>query len=316
MSYRRTLKELNLIDSFLFNEMLNHESGDWFASMLIERIMGKLPGKVHVIGERIVQGTDSDKHGIQIDAYIEEVNQDVEIPLVYDIEPNNYYMSESKLARRTRYYQSITDAKLLSKGLDYEKLNDSITIFILPYDPFGEGALKYTFKRGCIEYPKLPYDDGQTVIYLYTKGKHDNTVYGKKLSDMLQYFENSNENTAGQDDDLTRTQQIIDNIRQSAEIGGKYMRMQEIMYLERQEARREGLEEGREEGRKKGIEEGRKEGRKEGREEGQNRLLEEMVIKKLAKGIPERDLPDLLEQEPDTIKRILDKIKEEKESLV
>lgn len=71
MNYKRTLQDLNLIDSFLFNEMLAHENADWFASMLIERITGTRPAKVHVVSERVVQGTDSDKHGIQIDAYIE-----------------------------------------------------------------------------------------------------------------------------------------------------------------------------------------------------------------------------------------------------
>lgn len=63
------------------------------------------------------------------------------------------------------------------------------------------------------------------------------------------------------------------------------------------------------------IELERRDALEEGREEGQNRLLEEMVIKKLAKGVPECDLPDLLEQEPEKIKRILNKIKEEKVTL-
>lgn len=148
-------------------------------------------------------------------------------------------------------------------------------------------SIKYTFKRKCLEHPEIPYDDGQTIIYLYTKGKCDDSEYGKKLSDMLKYFEDSSIITAGNDSDLNMAQVMVDNIRQNSKKGAKYMNLFEEKMFERKEGRREGLL------------------------EGKANFLEELVRKKLAKGVPEKDLPELLEQDEETIKRILDKIKKE-----
>lgn len=39
----------------------------------------------------------------------------------------------------------------MSTGMNYEKLPNVVTIFILPYDPFGKNRMVYTFRNQCVE---------------------------------------------------------------------------------------------------------------------------------------------------------------------
>ena len=58
---------------------------------------------------------------------------------------NKYY--EKDLPRRGRFYQSIIDSKFLPSKSPYQHLPDMITIWILPYDPFGDNRMIYTVKK-------------------------------------------------------------------------------------------------------------------------------------------------------------------------
>ena len=44
------------------------------------------------------------------------------------------------------------------------------SIWILPYDPFGNDRIIYTVKNKVEENNQIVYNDGVTKIYLYTKG--------------------------------------------------------------------------------------------------------------------------------------------------
>lgn len=96
----RKLEELNLIDNFLFHQMLSQEDVcEEFARILLSTILGRQIRKVTIIPQKDIPGVDTDKHGIRLDAYIKDVSDelnpnmaDVElIPDIYDIEPNNTY---------------------------------------------------------------------------------------------------------------------------------------------------------------------------------------------------------------------------------
>ena len=76
----------------------------------------------------------------------------------------------SELPKRTRYYSSTIDGWLLKKNEDYEKLCDTIVLFICPFDPFGRGQKIYTFENICKEEPSLTLQDGQQVRFLNTVG--------------------------------------------------------------------------------------------------------------------------------------------------
>ena len=105
------------------------------------------------------------KRGIRLDIYIEEQGASRIIDL--EMQVADY---PSELPKRTRYYSSTIDGWLLKKNEDYEKLCDTIVLFICPFDPFGRGQKIYTFENICKEEPSLTLQDGQQVRFLNTVG--------------------------------------------------------------------------------------------------------------------------------------------------
>ena len=193
----RKLKDLNLIDNFLFQAMLSQEKdGEEFARILLSTILGRHIRKVKIIPQKSILGLDTDKHGIRLDAYIKDVSDELDdsladvelIPDIYDIEPNNSYEKHS-LPKRIRYYHGLIDTQLLSAGIAYDKLPNMVIIVILPYDPFDKNRMIYTVSNQCLEDPTIPYNDGAKKIFLYTKGTEGNP--SQALKDMLKYIEKS-----------------------------------------------------------------------------------------------------------------------------
>lgn len=225
----RKLEELNLIDNFLFQEMLaQKEEGEEFARILLSTILDKNIRKVRIIPQKNILGINTDRHGVRLDAYIEDVSDELNasvadaevIPDIYDIEPNNTYEKES-LPKRMRYYHGLIDTQFLSSGTDYGALPNVVIIVILPYDPFGKNRMVYTIKNSCAEDPTVPYDDGARKIFLYTKGKEGNP--GKKLSDMLKYIEKTtNNNVTSQD--IESIQQLVERVKRKKDVSINLMR--------------------------------------------------------------------------------------------
>ena len=191
----RKLEDLNLIDNFLFQAVLSDEQeGEEFARILLSTILGKHIRKVKIVPQKNILGLDTDKHGIRLDAYIEDVSDELDsnqadVELVrnlYDLEPNNSY-EKKELPKRLRYYHGLIDIQLLSSGISYDKLPNMVIIVILPYDPFDKNRMIYTIRNHCEEEPSIPYDDGATKIFLYTKGTEGNP--SQALKDMLKYIE-------------------------------------------------------------------------------------------------------------------------------
>lgn len=245
----RKLEELNLIDNFLFQEMLaQKEEGEEFARILLSTILEKNIRKVRIIPQKNIQGIDTDQHGIRLDAYIEDVSDELDaaaadaevIPDIYDIEPNNTYEKES-LPKRMRYYHGLIDTQFLRSGMDYGKLPNVVIIVILPYDPFGKDRMVYTIKNSCAEDLSVPYDDGARKIFLYTKGKKGNP--SQRLSDMLKYIEKTtNNNVTNQD--IESIQQLVERVKRKKEVGINYMKSWEIEKMVREEGYAEGYDGG------------------------------------------------------------------------
>lgn len=241
----RKLEELNLIDNFLFQEMLSQkEEGEEFARILLSTILERDIRKVRIIPQKNILGADMDQHGIRLDAYIEDVSDELDvaaadaevIPDIYDIEPNNTYEKES-LPKRMRYYHGLIDTQFLSSGMDYGKLPNVVIIVILPYDPFGKNRMMYTIKNGCAEDLSVPYDDGARKIFLYTKGKEGKP--SQKLSDMLKYIEKTtNNNVTNQD--IESIQQLVEKVKRKKEVGINYMKSWEVEKMIREEGYTEG----------------------------------------------------------------------------
>lgn len=254
---RKKLDELNALDDFMFNKLIMHETkGEWFCKILLETILGTRIRNLRVMPQKTLQGIDTDKHGIRMDAYIEAYQEeggaqitDVELqPDIYDLEPTLYPSSSEE--RRTRFYHALIDSKLLDSGFDYLKLRNVTLIIILNYDPFGLNRMVYTVKRQCVEEPDMPFHDGSTAIYLYTRGKKD--IPSQTLKDMLQFLENSTENNVT-NENLEEIHQLMNQIKHDKEVGISYMHTWEREMLLKEEGHSAGLREGLLEGQASGI---------------------------------------------------------------
>lgn len=253
---RRKLEELNLIDDFLFQELISHGAeGEEFCRIFLSIVLGRRIKKVRVLTQKVILGPDTDRHGVRLDAYIEDISGNdtnncetsakVDIqPDIYDIEPNKIFEKKS-LPRRTRYYHGLIDSKLLEGGAGYEKLQNVVIIMILPYDPFGADRMVYTVKNQITEDPSIPYEDGMAKIYLYTKGCEGNP--SQSLKEMLQYIESSRQENI-KNADLGKIHHFVEKIKRDKEVGINYMKSWEWEELIKKEAIAEGLAEGRAEG--------------------------------------------------------------------
>lgn len=207
---RRPLSELNLMDDFLFQELLSQEGdGEEFCRILLSTILGRPIRKVRIIPQKNILGIDTNRHGIRMDAYIEDISEEENVPGInaidaqimpdiYDVEPNN----------------------------KYEKMS-------LPK------RMVYTIQNQCIEDPSVPYNDGATKIFLYTRGTEGNP--SQELRDMLKYLERSiDDNVTNQDIDTIH--QLVGRIKQRREIGINYMKSWELEQMYKQEGMEAGLE--------------------------------------------------------------------------
>ena len=248
---RKPIRELSLIDDFLFTEaMLNRETAELVIGLILERALGITPKQLIIEPQKTVNGIDTDRHGICMDVSITEKSEEEEtseIIRVYDIEPNT--RKSFYLPKRSRYYQAVTDIKLLGSGIDYDKLPELITIWILPFDPFGGNRMIYHVKNIVEEIPEIDYNDGIRKIFLYTDGEAGGSDELKRL--LLYIKQSSYENVT--DSRLERLHHGVEEIKNNSAIGVKYMRMWEVMELEKRESRIEGIAEGKAEGKAESI---------------------------------------------------------------
>lgn len=287
---KRSLEELNVLDDFLFQEMITRgEKGENFCRILLSTILGENIRNVKVIPQKNIRGISPGRHGIKIDAYI-EVGTDMEengedaadaeiLPDIYDIEPNKYRTNSE--AKRTRYYHSLIDTKILKSGVNYEKLKNVVIIMILPYDPFGKDRMIYTFASMCKEDSTIEYDDGMKTIYLYTKGKKGNP--SAELRNMLKYIENSTKENAD-NEDLRQIHRLVDAVRHDKEVDISYMKSWEWEAMFREEGLQEGME--------KGI------------AQGETIKLISIVRKITKKGMAPEEIAELLEEEIEPVAQI------------
>ncbi len=159
---------------------------------------------------------------------------------VYDIEPDNKSSKKEWLPRRSRYYGSLIDSKLLKTGINYDKLPDLVTIFIMPYDPFDAGDMYYEAGTVIKTHPKIPYNDGVRRIYLYVEGKlpGNATEDDRKLQDLLRYIGSSvPENVI--DEKIERLDSIVRETKADENVGVRYVKSWEWEREIREEVKKE-----------------------------------------------------------------------------
>ena len=252
----RPLSELNVIDNFLFTTLLTREvSKEKVARLILNSILDKQIRHVTVTAQREFTGTDTDRHGIRLDVYITDDDDDA---VVYDLEPDNKSKDVESLPKRNRFYSAVIDSNNLPSGKPYEKLPNLVIIMILSYDPFGAGDLYYEAGTQLKTHPGIPYDDGIRRIYLYADGRSNLAgAAGEKLESMVRYIRYSDKEHVV-DEATAELDTIVREARTNKEVSMVYLRALEHEEELKSEGREEGRREGLEEGRKAGLEEGRR----------------------------------------------------------
>ena len=225
---KKSLKELNLLDDFLFGSMVTYPGiGEEFSRALLRIIFQKEFGKLIVVPQKVYLGSDTDKHGTRLDVYLEEDITHTPCPptaTIYDVEPDQNDDKESILAlpRRVRFYHAKIDGKSLKSGESYRVLKNVVIIMIMPYDPFQLDRMVYTIQNRCIEEPDMPYEDGAKTLFLYTKGTKGNPSI--ELQQLLHYMEHTQDSYAI-NENLRNIQRMVDIVKQDEEVSLEYMKI-------------------------------------------------------------------------------------------
>lgn len=134
----------------------------------------------------------------------------------------------------------------------------------------------------CVEEPKCVLEDGATRIFLNTRGKNEDEVPAE-LVQFLYYVEHTTDEAAEQtgSERIKRIHDRVRKVRNSEEVGVKYMQAWEEKYYEKEEARKEGLE------------------------QGAKKQLIELIKKKLEKGKSVEEIADALEESTDKIEELI-----------
>jgi len=274
------LQELNLTNRFLFDEVMEDPQTQ---QDVLSIIFGKeIP---------LLSRSETEKE-LRVSPLLRSIRMDVysldEEGTLYNTEMQQ--KRKSDLAKRSRYYQALSDVALLEPGVpNYNLLNQSYTIMIMPFDLFGYERYVYTFRPICVEEPECVLEDGATRIFLNTRGKNNQEV-SSELVDFLHYLETTTDDVVNQTRSfrIKRIHDRVCKVKASEKVGVKYMQAWEERYFDKQEAREEGLAEGR----------------AEGRAEGESIKLIQMVCKKLQKGKEEKVIADELEENATVIRQI------------
>lgn len=266
----KPLKDLNLMDRFLFAEAMENPIVN---QAILSVIMGE---------EILLQDKAETEKEFRISPLLRSIRLDVYAMdyknRIFDTEVQN--RNTKNLPRRSRFYQALEDCSLLEPGsIDFNLLNDSFIIMITSFDLFGENRYRYTFRMACDEVPGLELLDGQVRIFLNTRGTNDDEV-SLELAELLHYMEDTSDLKANQSKSpVIRTiHEQIQKIKSSEEIGVKYMQAWEEKVYERIEAKAEGLAEGK----------------AEGLAEGKANEIR-IIRKKFIKGLSAEEIADLLE---------------------
>ena len=224
MNPRKSLKELNLLDKFLFDEAMDDPEN---VKTMLDIILSQNTNLKHPPQTEKEQRRSTDNRQIRLDVYA--VDED---DVIYEVEAQKE--NTHNLPKRSRLYQGIIDSKLLPPGVvDFNLLNEVLIVLIMPFDLFGHGLYRYTFHMRCEEVPELKLNDGATRIFLNTRGKHPELV-SPELIELLKYMERST-------DEVSRE--------------CKSKRIQEMKYMQSWEEKilikQEGIAEGEQIGRSK-----------------------------------------------------------------
>ena len=163
-------EDLTIQDDYMFKLIMGVKR---ICLNLLQGILRVEIKDIHYLETEKSMGARYQGKGVRMDVYVRD-----DANTVYNIEMQVRMLEGESLFKRTRYYQSMIDADLLTAGADYDDLNKTVIIFICPFDPFGKGRHIYTFRNLCVEDKKLELSDGAIKIFLNAKGR-DGAFYSQ-----------------------------------------------------------------------------------------------------------------------------------------
>lgn len=230
---KKQLKDLNLLDRFLFAEAAENPV---ILQNMLEILLDK---EVHI---KYPPQTEKEKRisnlkrFVKLDVWAWDTEE-----AVYDTEVQA--RDTHNLPKRSRLYQALIDVKLMSPGeVDFNRLNKVYVILITPFDLFGYGLYRYTFEEQCREVPGLSLRDDAVRIFYNTHGTNNDEV-NPELIELLHYIEHTTEEVSQncKSERIREMQKHIEAIKSSEEIGVKYMQAWEEKVYDRNEGRQEGF---------------------------------------------------------------------------
>ena len=231
---KRKLKDLNLLDKFLFDEAMEDEENKNMKTLL-DIILGQDTHLKQPPQTEKECRSSFEKRQIRLDVYT--VDED---DVVYDTEPQK--TNTKNLPKRSRLYQGMIDSRLLPPGcIDFNLLNPVVIIMIMPFDLFGYELYRYTFKMQCEEVPEMELGDDATRIFLNSHGKHPELV-SQELIELLEYMEKSTDAVAEEceSERIHQMHERVTRLKGNKEMEIKFMQKWEEKEMERQEAYAEG----------------------------------------------------------------------------
>ena len=277
---QKTLKDLNLLDRFLFSQAA--DDPDTMRDML-EIILGR------EVVLKLLPQTEKEQRTHPLNRYVRlDVWAMDEEERIYNTEVQKE--DTGNLPKRSRFYQALIDSNLLKPGeVGFQRLNPVYIILICPFDLFGYGLYQYTFQMQCKEVPGLSLQDDAVRIFLNTRGQHTKGV-PQELIELLRYMEHTTEEVSASctSERIHNIQKRIHAIKSSEKIGVKYMQAWEEKILEQEKAREEG--------------------HASGLREGLIQKLKEQVEKKVQKGYAAEEIAEMLEEDIEVIHEIMKKL--------
>jgi len=236
MSYKKkTLQELTIKDNFMFGAaMMDTEN----CRGLLEMVLGISIESITVDIEKSLVYNPEYK-GVRLDVLAKD-----EACTRYNVEMQA--LPHKDIGKRSRYYHSQIDMELLLSGESYSNLPNTYVIFICDFDPFGAGKYRYTFENRCVETEEAKLNDGQKSIFLSTCGENEEDE-SDELVKFLKYVKADLEESTKDYGDgyVSRIQKSVQRIKESREMGVRYMAWYDVVMAERNEAKAEGKAEGK-----------------------------------------------------------------------
>ena len=270
MKYTTDWEEIGLSNDFIFGKVMSDPE---LCKELLERI---LPGiEIDHIEYPELQKPikeDVDARSVRLDVYVKDGKN-----TVYDIEMQK--VNTRELPKRSRYYQGMMDLQLIDSGQPYKKLNQSYVIFICLEDVFGKNRHIYTFENICREDPEIKLRDGAIKIFLNAKSNLNDV--SSELRAFLDYLGGKK----SEDEYVQKLEKAVREAKHNRKWRHEYM----TLLMRDQENQEIGEERGR----------------REGQLEGELRKLVSQIRKKQLRGYQKEQIADLLEEDIQTVEKII-----------